>query len=543
MIPHVITATGHAVSLLCDDQQQQPAVAISLTTASSESLRQLPRIPEPTPPLSPSSLAISAESAPSSSSMNPNHQHLATLSSYHKPPIPPYSGQHSSVQRQLELVGTSSSSYPESAYPYRRPASDNYFTADGQYNNSYTYASPPPPPPPPSNQSQYPWYAPAQEPQAPRQDQDQSGYNVIRSPPLADQHQYYQPSTVPFQPARSASPLPPVNSTIASGPSMPTPPTAAPSPRRRSRGSKTSPSPSSPATTTTTTTTAAAAAGAAGEQARKTRRYTCHCGKSFTTSGHLARHMRIHTGEKNYVCPEKGCGARFSRQDNCMQHYRTHQTQCTKRNNSLGSSSASGTIRPGVPGVASSNTSAIQAARKRRSSHPGVLEGGGSNSGRMTSRQAAAAATVKHETNKTHQHRHSADFTPTTADYVRHQSQSYHDPRFTAAAGSPPRLLPLPSPQQAPYQPQYSPHSQYSPLPPAAVQLQPYESSQHYHPVARLQQQPQDLQYQGPPAALPAPSSLRVPVMQTSPSSSVDPASDAISRLDELASIATQVAV
>jgi hypothetical protein len=58
---------------------------------------------------------------------------------------------------------------------------------------------------------------------------------------------------------------------------------------------------------------------------RASRRYTCHCGKSFTTSGHLARHTRIHTGEKNYVCPEAGCGARFSRQDNCMQHFRTHQ--------------------------------------------------------------------------------------------------------------------------------------------------------------------------------------------------------------------------
>jgi len=58
---------------------------------------------------------------------------------------------------------------------------------------------------------------------------------------------------------------------------------------------------------------------------RSTRKYTCHCGKSFTTSGHLARHTRIHTGEKNYECPQPGCGARFSRQDNCMQHFRTHQ--------------------------------------------------------------------------------------------------------------------------------------------------------------------------------------------------------------------------
>ena len=49
------------------------------------------------------------------------------------------------------------------------------------------------------------------------------------------------------------------------------------------------------------------------------RRYECQiCGKSFTTSGHVARHNRIHTGEKNFQCPETGCSQRFSRQDNCM---------------------------------------------------------------------------------------------------------------------------------------------------------------------------------------------------------------------------------
>jgi uncharacterized Zn-finger protein len=49
------------------------------------------------------------------------------------------------------------------------------------------------------------------------------------------------------------------------------------------------------------------------------RRYECAtCGKTFTTSGHVARHNRIHTGEKNFQCPEAGCAQRFSRQDNCM---------------------------------------------------------------------------------------------------------------------------------------------------------------------------------------------------------------------------------
>ncbi|PKK74357.1 hypothetical protein RhiirC2_656491, partial [Rhizophagus irregularis] len=57
------------------------------------------------------------------------------------------------------------------------------------------------------------------------------------------------------------------------------------------------------------------------------RKYICtfpNCGKGFTTSGHLARHNRIHTGEKNFQCLMPGCTSKFSRQDNMMQHYRTH---------------------------------------------------------------------------------------------------------------------------------------------------------------------------------------------------------------------------
>ncbi|KAL0075214.1 hypothetical protein J3Q64DRAFT_1763394 [Phycomyces blakesleeanus] len=64
------------------------------------------------------------------------------------------------------------------------------------------------------------------------------------------------------------------------------------------------------------------------------RKYHCAfsgCYKSFTTSGHLARHNRIHTGEKNFGCLHPGCLSRFSRQDNMMQHYRTHISPRSRR--------------------------------------------------------------------------------------------------------------------------------------------------------------------------------------------------------------------
>lgn len=62
------------------------------------------------------------------------------------------------------------------------------------------------------------------------------------------------------------------------------------------------------------------------------RRYMCKvCRRLFTTLGHLARHNRIHTGERNHTCPWPTCGAKFARHDNCMQHYRIHTNGKTKR--------------------------------------------------------------------------------------------------------------------------------------------------------------------------------------------------------------------
>ncbi|KAJ7029004.1 hypothetical protein C8F04DRAFT_882967, partial [Mycena alexandri] len=43
------------------------------------------------------------------------------------------------------------------------------------------------------------------------------------------------------------------------------------------------------------------------------------CQRPFSTTGHLARHSRVHTGERNHKCPFPGCETRCSRADNLQQ--------------------------------------------------------------------------------------------------------------------------------------------------------------------------------------------------------------------------------
>ena len=68
---------------------------------------------------------------------------------------------------------------------------------------------------------------------------------------------------------------------------------------------------------------------------KKAKRFPCKhagCSQTFSTSGHLSRHMKIHSGEKPHVCFIQNCQSSFARKDNMMQHFAAHRKKFLMRN-------------------------------------------------------------------------------------------------------------------------------------------------------------------------------------------------------------------
>lgn len=57
------------------------------------------------------------------------------------------------------------------------------------------------------------------------------------------------------------------------------------------------------------------------------RPYPCQwpgCSKQFNDNYHLHRHTMTHTGERPYVCQTLGCNKRFARNEDLRYHQKTH---------------------------------------------------------------------------------------------------------------------------------------------------------------------------------------------------------------------------
>ncbi|KAG0296114.1 hypothetical protein BGZ98_001102 [Dissophora globulifera] len=112
------------------------------------------------------------------------------------------------------------------------------------------------------------------------------------------------------------------------------------------------------------------------ESAEWARKHICpvpSCFKSFTRSGHLARHIRSHTSEKLFVCPVESCGLGFTRSDALREHSRTHITR-TRSRKAFSESKAYGDSSSASSAVSRSPASTVRSSMSPYPRSPSLSE-------------------------------------------------------------------------------------------------------------------------------------------------------------------------
>jgi transcription factor STE12 len=103
----------------------------------------------------------------------------------------------------------------------------------------------------------------------------------------------------------------------------------------------------------------------------KTKAFVCplfSCGRMFKRMEHLKRHLRTHTMERPYGCPQ--CKKRFSRSDNLNQHLRTHgRVTAADGSGATGSTGSDGGISEWINDIGSEDGDGIEGHRRGRSNN------------------------------------------------------------------------------------------------------------------------------------------------------------------------------
>ncbi|KAI5366377.1 Putative Zinc finger C2H2-type [Septoria linicola] len=104
------------------------------------------------------------------------------------------------------------------------------------------------------------------------------------------------------------------------------------------------------------------------------------CDQWFSSSGHAVRHGKIHTGVKDYACPE--CDKAFARKDNMMEHFRgVHKNRVSSNKRGRRASTQSST----AIAEEADRIAAERAAKRRKSARPAARDDSADEASRESS--------------------------------------------------------------------------------------------------------------------------------------------------------------